>query len=134
MFQHISMDGVVQQSVDDDGFPYSNWSAPYRTTEGREMLAARYGERFDLLLGRRTYDQWSGFWPKAPSSTMGDRLNAATKFVVTERPGRLSWGPVEGVGPDIGESVKRIKALEGPDLILCGSTTLTSALFEHGLV
>jgi dihydrofolate reductase len=36
-----------------------------------------YGESFGLLLGRRTYDGWSGFWPKAPSSPMADRLNAA---------------------------------------------------------
>jgi len=40
--------------------------------------------RFDLLLGRRTYDIWSGFWPKAPSSPMADRLNAATKFIATQ--------------------------------------------------
>jgi dihydrofolate reductase len=38
---------------------------------------AAHGERFDLLLGRRTYDIWSGFWPKAPSSPLADRLNAA---------------------------------------------------------
>ena len=42
-------------------------------------IMAAQGERFDLLLGRRTYDTWSGFWPKAPSSPMADGLNAATK-------------------------------------------------------
>ena len=46
---------------------------------------AAQGERFDLLLGRRTYDIWSGFWPKAPSSPMADGLNAATKYVATHR-------------------------------------------------
>jgi dihydrofolate reductase len=49
------------------------------------MLLEKYGERFDLLLGRRTYDAWSGFWPKAPQSPMADRLNVATKYVVTHR-------------------------------------------------
>jgi dihydrofolate reductase len=64
------------------------------------MLAA-HGERFDLLLGRRTYDAWSGFWPKAPSSPMADRLNAATKYVATHHPEGLAWGPFEGLGPEI---------------------------------
>ena len=133
IFEHISLDGVIQNTADEDGFPYRDWTAPYRTPEGRDALVAAYGERYDLLLGRRTYDLWSGFWPKAPSSPMADRLNAATKCVVTHRPESLAWGPFEAVGPDLVEGVRRIKAQDGPDLILCGSSSLTSALLEHGL-
>ena len=97
------------------------------------MVTAAHGERFDLLLGRRTYDSWSGFWPKAPASPIGDRLNAATKYVVTHRPDSLEWGPFKGVGPDLGEGVRRIKSQDGPDLVLSGSSTLTSTLLEKGL-
>ncbi len=64
---------------------------------------------------------------------MSDRLNAATKYVATHRPDSLAWGPFEGLGPDIVEDVRRIKASGGPDLILSGSSTLTSVLLEHGL-
>ena len=64
---------------------------------------------------------------------MADRLNAATKFVVTHRPESLAWGPFEGVGPDIVEGIRRIKSQDGPDLVLSGSSTLTSTLLEHGL-
>jgi dihydrofolate reductase len=64
---------------------------------------------------------------------MADRLNAATKFVVTHRPKSLEWGPVEGLGPDIVEGVRRIKSQDGPDLLLWGSSTLTSTLLERGL-
>jgi len=85
VIEHISLDGVIQHSADDDGFPYSDWGAPYRTPAGRDAVTAAHGESFDLLLGRRTYDIWSGFWPKAPSSPMADRLNAATKYVATHR-------------------------------------------------
>ena len=131
--EHISLDGVIQHSVDDDGFPYSDWSAPYRTAAGRDAVLAAYGERFDLLLGRRTYDLWSGYWPKAPGSPMAERLNAATKFVATHRPDSLGWGPAAGLGPNIVEGVRRLKAQDGPDLILAGSSTLTSPLLEHGL-
>jgi hypothetical protein len=49
------------------------------------MLLEKYGEHFDLLLGRRTYDIWSGFWLKAPKSPTADLLNAATKVLVELR-------------------------------------------------
>jgi dihydrofolate reductase len=133
IMEHISLDGVIQHSNDDDDFAYSDWTAPYRTPIGRDAVLAAYGERFDLLLGRRTYDLWSGFWPKAPSSPMADRLNAATKYVVTRRPQSLEWGPFQGLGPDIVEDIRRIKSQDGPDLILSGSSTLTSTLLEYGL-
>ena len=133
IFEHISLDGVIQHSADDDDFPYSDWTAPYRSPVGRDAVIAAQGESFDLLLGRRTYDLWSGFWPKAPSSPMSDPLNAATKYVVTHRPDSLAWGPFESLGPDIIEDVHRIKTSAGPDLILWGSSTLTSVLLEHGL-
>ncbi|SEK16017.1 MULTISPECIES: dihydrofolate reductase family protein [unclassified Variovorax] len=132
VMEHISLDGVIQSSGEDD-FPYAEWTALYRTPAGRDEVFAAHGDRFDLLLGRRTYDLWSGFWPKAPSSPMSDGLNAATKYVVTHRPESLAWGPFEGLGPDIVEGVRRIKSQAGPDLVLWGSSTLTSTLFEHGL-
>jgi dihydrofolate reductase len=131
--EHISLDGVIQHSADDDDFPYSDWTAPYRTPAGRDIVLALYGGSFDLLLGRRTYDLWSGFWPKAPSSPMADGLNAAKQYVATHRPESLEWGPFEGLGPDIVEDIRRIKAKDGPDLIVWGSSTLTPVLLEHGL-
>lgn len=131
--EHISLDGVIQHSADDGDFPYSDWTAPYRTPAGREAVMAAHGERFDLRLGRRTYDVRSGLWPKAPSSPIGDRLNAATKYVVTYRPESLEWGPFEGLGPDIVDGIRRIKSQDGPGLILSGSSTLTSTLLERGL-
>lgn len=133
IIEHISLDGVIQHSADDDGFPYSDWTAPYRTPAGRDAVMAAHGDRFDLLLGRRTYDIWSGFWPKASGSPIGDRLNAATKFVVTHRPDSLHWGPFAGVGPDLVAGIRRIKSQDGPDLVLSGSSTLTSPVLDHGL-
>jgi dihydrofolate reductase len=133
IMEHISLDGVIQHSADEGDFPYSDWTGPYRSPAGRDAVMAAQGDRFDLLLGRRTYDIWSGFWPKAPSGPMADPINAATKFVATHRPESLEWGPFEAVGPDLGEGIRRIKSQDGPDLILWGSSTLTSTLLEHGL-
>ena len=133
IMEHISLDGILQTSDEDGDFPHGDWTAPYRTPAGRDAVAAAQGTSFDLLLGRRTYDMWSGFWPKAPSSPMADGLNAAKKYVATHRPESLEWGPFEGLAPDLVEGVRRIKSQDGPDLILWGSSTLTSTLLEHGL-
>jgi dihydrofolate reductase len=131
IFEHISLDGVIQG--EDGEYPYGDWTVPYRTPAGGDLILAAFGESFDLLLGRRTYDLWSGFWPKAPSSPMADGLNAATKYVATHRPDSLGWGPVEDLGADIIEGVHGVKSKDGPDLIVWGSSTLTSTLLEHGL-
>ena len=64
---------------------------------------------------------------------MSDRLNAAKKYVVTHRPESLKWGPFEGVGPNTVEDIRRIKSHNSSDLILFGSSTLTSPLLEQGL-
>ncbi|HEY0197908.1 MAG TPA: dihydrofolate reductase family protein [Rhodanobacter sp.] len=131
IMEHISLDGVIQSSGE-DGFPYSDWTVPYRTPAGRDALLAAHGTSYDLLLGRRTYDMWSGFWPTAPSSPMADSLNAATKYVVTHRPESLEWGPFESVS-DLVEGVRRIKSEGSKDILLWGSSTLASTLLEHGL-
>ena len=138
IIEHISLDGVIQApggpNEDKDGdYPYGGWAAPHSDQAAGDAIVAAHGEAFDLLLGRRTYDIWSGFWPKAPSSPMADSINAATKYVATNRPDSLEWGPVENLGSDIVEGVRRIKAKNGPHLIVWGSSTLTPVLLEHGL-
>ena len=130
IFEHISLDGVIEH---DEG-AYGAWTAPYRTPAGLAALLEAQGTSFDLLLGRRTYDLWAGFWPKAGNSPMADRLNAATKYVATHRPDSLEWGPVKDLGADIIEGVRGIKSPDGPDLIIWGSSTLTSVLLGQGLV
>lgn len=133
IIEHISLDGVIQISDCDDGFPYGEWIAPYRTPTGAEAVLAAHGEIFDLLLGRSTYDAWSDWWPRAPRSPLADATNAATKFVATHRPESLEWDPVEAIGPDIGEDIRRLKSQGDRNLILWGSSTLTSQLLEQGL-
>lgn len=133
IIEHMSLDGVIQVSRDDTDFPYADWTAPYRTQAGRDALLAAHGTHFDLLLGRRTYDSWSTYWPKAPSSPMADGINAATKYVATHRPDGLEWGPVESLGPDVIEGIRRVKSQDGPNIVLSGSISLTSTVLEHGL-
>src|SRR5579875_184842 len=92
IIEHISLDGIIQTSSDpDDDFRYGDWTAPYRSPAGLQVVLEIYGETFDMLLGRRTYDSFSAYWPKATKSPMGDRLNAATKYVITHRRESMDW-------------------------------------------
>jgi dihydrofolate reductase len=131
IFEHISLDGVIEH---DEPYEYSAWTAPYRSPAGLQAVLEAQGTGFDLLLGRRTYDLWSSYWPNAGSSPMADALNAATKYVATHRPETLGWGPVKDLGADVIESVRDLRSHDGPDLIMWGSSTLTSPLLDHGLV
>ena len=85
---HISLDGVISPSGrgEDSDYAHGGWTAPYRTAAGAEAVAEAQGSSFDLLLGRRTYDIWAGFWPKVTTGPFAQGLNAATKYVATHRP------------------------------------------------
>ncbi|MEX0921541.1 MAG: dihydrofolate reductase family protein [Rhodovibrionaceae bacterium] len=138
IIEHISLDGVIQApggpNEDRDGaFELGGWIGPHSDPAVGETILAAHGTVFDLLLGRRTYDIWSGYWPKVENNPIAEGLNGATKYVATHRPDSLGWGPVEDLGADIVDGVRRIKAQEGPDLILWGSSTLTPMLIEQGL-
>jgi dihydrofolate reductase len=138
IIEHISLDGVIQapggRNEGGDDYAHGGWTAPYRSATGREAVTEAQGSSFDLLLGRRTYDIWAGHWPNAGNSPLANGLNAATKYVATHRPDSLRWGPVEDLGTDVVEGVRRVKSNDGPVLILWGSSTLTSVLLEQGLV
>ena len=137
IIEHISLDGVISPGRPGeygDEYAHGGWTAPYRSPAGAAAVAEAQGTGFDLLLGRRTYDLWAGFWPKVKGGPFADSLNAATKYVATHRPESLGWGPVRDLGTDVMAGVRRVKAADGPDLIVWGSSTLTSVLLDQGLV
>ena len=136
IIEHISLDGVISPSAQGEDSDYANgaWTAPYRSAAGAAAVLEAQGTGFDLLLGRRTYDLWADYWPKIKGGPFADGLNAATKYVATHRPESLGWGPVGDLGADIMAGVRRVKSTDGPDLIVWGSSTLTSVLLDQGLV
>mgnify|MGYP003429853988 CR=1 FL=1 len=134
---HVSLDGVTQapggpEEDREGGFDHGGWAFPHSSPEGGAAIGRAHGEGFDLLLGRKTYDIFAGYWPRQ-SGPMADSLNGARKFVATHRPESLAWGPVESLGADLAEGVRRVKAADGPDLIVWGSSTLVPHLISAGL-
>jgi dihydrofolate reductase len=138
IIEQISLDGVIQApggpNEGGDDYPHGGWAMRYFEPAIMDVILAAQGARFDLLLGRRTYDIFAGYWPKAEGGPIADGLNAATKYVATHRPDSLGWGPVEALGVDIMEGVRGVKSKDGPDLIVWGSSTLTPVLLGQGLV
>src|SRR5579862_1136846 len=136
IMEHITLDGVIQApgGPDEDGnYPYGGWAGPHADPDGGKAIVEGQGEHFDLLLGRRTYDIFSGFWPKAPKSPVADRINAATKDVAPHPPDSLRLGPAKDPGTNIVEGIRRIKEKDGPQLVVWGSSELTPVLLEHEL-
>ncbi len=134
IFEHISLDGIIEPAEGADEYRHGGWSAPFRSPEGAALTAERQGSGFDLLLGRRTYDLWAGHWPNVKGGPFAAGINGATKYVATHRPESLAWGPVGNLGADIIQGVRALKETDGPDLIVWGSATLTRVLFEQGFV
>ncbi|MDO3628585.1 dihydrofolate reductase family protein [Mucilaginibacter sp. BT774] len=131
IFEHISLDGVIEH---DAPYEYGAWTTPYRSPQGAAILFEAYGPGFDLLLGRTTYDIFSNFWPNAGDFPMANAINAAIKYVVTHNPEDLTWGPFQALDKNTVEAIQKLKSSEGAEIIVVGSSTLTSLLLDKGLV
>lgn len=133
-----TLDGVIQgpggPSEDTTGgFRFSGWLPPVGDDAIDRKIGELFGRPFDLLLGRRTYEIFAGYWPYAPDemAEIRDPFNKCKKFVVTHHDGPLEWQNSQGV--DI-ETLSKVKQGDGPDLVIQGSSTLYPQLLEAGLL
>src|ERR687895_694468 len=89
----VSMDGVMQAPggpAEDPtrGFEFGGWAMPYFDQEFGEELDRVFEEKFDLLLGRKTYEIFAGYWPyyewnDVPDGGIPRLFNDITKYVVS---------------------------------------------------
>src|SRR4029077_5462553 len=86
-----------------------------------------------LLLGRKTYDIFAGFWPHATDPT-GDAINRATKYVVTHRPVSTDWEKTVAIDGDVVDRIRKLKQEDGPELQVHGSSNLIQTLLKNDLV
>ena len=135
----LSLDGVMQapggpEEDPSGGFDLGGWSFHYFDDEVGEEMEQLMAQPFDLLLGRRTYDIFAGFWPTAPADENSIPLNTATKYVASRGPPELPWHR-SVVGPAaVPEAVTALKRTEGPQLQVHGSGDLVQTLLAAGLV
>src|SRR5439155_1559568 len=50
----------------------------------KKVMGGQMGHQYDLLLGRKTYEIFAGYWPKAKDNLFADKLNKAKKYVVSK--------------------------------------------------
>ena len=138
----ISLDGVMQapggQTEDPTrGFRFGGWAMAYGCPEFGEEIEHLFSDGFDLLLGRKTYENFAAYWPfqdeNAPHGGIARLFNQIRKYVVSGS-GDVDTGWANTVRlRDLGE-VERAKAEDGPNLVTQGSPALVQALFAHDLV
>ncbi|GES45396.1 dihydrofolate reductase [Rhizobium dioscoreae] len=136
----ISLDGVMQApgGPDEDptgGFEYGGWVFPHADEETGKALFELFEKPFDLLLGRKTYDIFSAFWPYVgDDDPIGQRFNSVVKYVATRGDAELKWNKSQSLGKDVVAAIKGLKASEGPDLLIQGSGDLIQTLLRHRLI
>lgn len=135
----VSLDGVMQApgGPEEDttgGFALGGWTVPHFDSSVGEFMDDLMGHPFDLVLGRRTYDIFAGYWPTAGEEEGAKPLNDAVKHVASRGTPDLAWDRSQQLAGDVVEAVRALKAQDGPELQVHGSGDLLQTLLAAGLV
>lgn len=131
----VTVDGVMQApggSEEDltSGFTHGGWAMPF--VDDALNIVETAGE-YDMLLGRRTYAIFAAYWPYQ-DNPIAKAFNKATKYVVTRTLDHLDWEKSQRIDGDVVEEVRRLKASDGPELHIWGSSELLQTLITADLV
>jgi dihydrofolate reductase len=138
----VSLDGVMQApgGPEEDptgGFKFGGWTFPYFDEALGTSMGEIFEKPFDLLLGRKTYDIFAAYWPQykgGPDAPIAEAFNKVTKYVASRSKRKFDWNNSQWLGEDTVASLKKIKAGDGPDLLIQGSGDLIQTLLKHGLI
>lgn len=136
---HVTLDGIMQapggpEEDPSGGFPHGGWSNAVSDEAVREALSGLMAGEFDLLLGRRTYEIFAGYWPQAGDNFIANAFNRAAKYVVTNTLERCDWKTSHRLSGGAVEGIRRLKQSDGPELHLWGSGQLLQTLIAADLV
>lgn len=137
VLEFVSLDGVMQapggpEEDTSGGFKYGGWTHPYFDEFAGNVMAEQMTRPFDLLLGRKTYEIFAGYWPDHKEEW--PESDRATKYVASHSAPQLTWEKSILLQGDAAETVKRLKAGDGPDLHVYGSSDLIQTLLKHDIV
>lgn len=134
----ITLDGVMQapggpEEDTSGGFKYGGWTVSYFDDFLGKVMEEQMSRSFNLLLGRKTYDIFAGYWPYHENEWPG--INTATKYVTSHNTSlKLDWSNSLLLTGDVAEEVKKLKTQDGPELQVHGSGNLIQTLLKHDLV
>ncbi len=133
-----TLDGVVQApgGPDEDragGFTHGGWQGPFFDEESGSEMAKRFPKFDALLLGRKTYDIFAGFWPKQPKNAFSQQLNTVAKYVASRKLKKVQWQNSKLIEGDVAQAVVKIKKRH-KEVRVIGSANLVQTLLKHDLV
>jgi dihydrofolate reductase len=137
VFNHLTLDGVMQAPAGPDedrrgGFAHGGWAAPRMDP----AMAGAVGDgRWEFLFGRRTYEQFAGFWPHQPvENPFSAALNNGQKYVASRTLREpLAWRNSTLLEGDAAEAVAGLRE-QGKELLVFGSGELIQSLMRRELV
>jgi dihydrofolate reductase len=134
VFNSVTLDGVMQapgRPDEDprDGFAHGGWAAPYSDEVMGRVAAEGMAGPGALLLGRRTYEDFHGFWPNQTDNPFTEVLDNTRKYVAsTTLREPLGWRNSTLLEGDAAEAVARLMEQPGEDLTVLGSGELVQSL------
>ncbi|TMI22925.1 dihydrofolate reductase [Candidatus Bathyarchaeota archaeon] len=135
----VTLDGIMQApgGPDEDtsgNFTQGGWSVGYWDDFMGKVMGEQMGRPYDLLLGRKTYEIFAAYWPKAKDNPGADGLNKAKKYVVSRTLRKLDWNNSTLLTGNIPEEIRKLKREDGHELQVHGSSNLIQTLLKHDLV
>jgi len=138
--EFVTLDGVYQGpgGPDEDrrgGFERGGWQAPFGDAQTDEFITAVYSGMDGMMLGRRTFDIWEGYWPLHDGGDpVSHGINVLPKYVPTTTRTQTTWQNTHLIRDDLEGKVRELKAQPGRYLLLQGSGVLLKWLLERDLV
>jgi dihydrofolate reductase len=134
----LSLDGVLQApggpGEDTSGhFKFGGWSVHYWNEAVGRYMDELYKQPYDLLLGRKTYNIFAGYWP-FKDNEMGRQFTKANKYVATHTLQSAAWENTTLLNKDTIQQVRDLKAQQGIDLLIYGSASFVQSLLAEKLV
>ncbi|HEY8597705.1 MAG TPA: dihydrofolate reductase family protein [Thermomicrobiales bacterium] len=137
---NLTLDGVMQAPgrPDEDtrgGFAHGGWARPYNDAVMGQAMGERMAGESDLLLGRRTYEDFAAFWPTQTNNPFTAVLNGRRKYVAsTTLVAPLPWENSTLLVGDAADAVAALKGEQGAPLTILGSGALIQALQRRNLI
>ena len=124
----VSLDGVMEAP--------EQWHMPYFNEEMGAVIGQSLSTTDAFLLGRRTYEEWAGYWPDQPvdGNPMAAAINGLPKYVASTTLDEVTWQNSTLLRNDVAGEVAKLKEQPGKDLSISGSATLVRSLLRDGLL